>query len=228
MDARDYIYNALHESMYAVKDDFKELETYKDIDSDDYFGDYIVEDNNGERVLSEVAYEYVADKVVCTEDEVIEMFDEIRHDVFESIIYDILYSAETREQIISLLEFALEEGDDSELAEIVMDDNFVSEVKESLKKFGGLEGDFIFLTEDDFDDIENPDDTPKNKNLNLRFKQTCNGGYSDEEGISIELYNYAGHYLNCDPKALLGCTHVFVDDIRGEENEVIYGYIEEK
>lgn len=102
MNARDYIYNALSESMYAVKDNLKDLSTYLEMDFDDYFGSansQIVEDGNGIEVLSEVADEYIEGKVVCTAEEGREMFDEIRDEVLAGILQDILDAKEALDVI---------------------------------------------------------------------------------------------------------------------------------
>lgn len=102
MNARDYIYNALSESMNAVKDNVEDLSTYIDMDFYDYFGSsasQIVKDENGIEVLSEVPDEYVEGKVVCTAEEGREMFDEIRDDVLADILQDILESKENLDNL---------------------------------------------------------------------------------------------------------------------------------
>lgn len=93
MNARDYIYDALSESMYAVKDNVKALSNYIDMDFDYYFGSsnsQIVKDENGIEVLSEVPDEYVEGKVVCTAEEGREMFDEIRDEALKELLEDLL------------------------------------------------------------------------------------------------------------------------------------------
>lgn len=250
MNAKDYIYNALGESMNAVKDDLEGLSSYIDMDFDDYFGSLnsqIVEDENGTEVLSEIADEYVEGKVVCTAEEGREMFDAIKRGVFESIIYDILKHSETRERIIELLDFALQD-EYSDPAYIVTGKNFVKELSEKINDGEKI----IELKEDDFEIAEDTTSynsipvigsysdsdfgemmgvvgyiTPKNKSLKLRYSQTWqDNGTSEEDGISVELYNYAARNLNmsnADIPSFLGCTHVFET-----EDGDIYGFIEQK
>lgn len=115
MNARDYIYNALRESMTIFKydEDIEGLSTYIDMDFDDYFGSacsQIVKDENGIEVLSEVADEYVEGKVVCTAEEGREIFDHIRDKVLFDIIYDLLDDASRcSDNLKELLEFAIKE-----------------------------------------------------------------------------------------------------------------------
>lgn len=90
MEARDYIYCTLSESMKVVKDDIETLASYIDLDFEDYFSSQIVKDENGIEVLSEVADEYVSGKVVCTAEEGREMFDEIRDEALTEILQDIV------------------------------------------------------------------------------------------------------------------------------------------
>lgn len=102
MNARDYIYNALYESMYVLKDDVEKLSSYIDMDFDDYFGSsnsQIVEDDNGTEVLSEVTDEYVEGKVVCTAEEGREMFSDIRDEALAEILQDILDAKEALDVI---------------------------------------------------------------------------------------------------------------------------------
>lgn len=96
MKARDYIYNALSESMNAVKDNVEKLSTYLNMDFDFYFdlqNSQIVEDENGTEVLSEIADEYIKGKVVCTVKEGRDMFDTIRNKVLAEILQDIVFSS---------------------------------------------------------------------------------------------------------------------------------------
>lgn len=113
MNAKDYIYNALGESMKAVKDDIEGLSSYIDMDFDDYFGSLnsqIVEDENGTEVLSKVADKYVEGKVVCTAKEGREMFDDIRDSLLSDIIYDLLDNASRCcDELIGLSEYAIKE-----------------------------------------------------------------------------------------------------------------------
>lgn len=114
MEAREYIYNALRESMYALKDNVKDLSTYIKIDFNDYFGScnsQIVKDENGIEVLSEVPNEYVEGRVVCTAEEGREMFDEIRDEALTEILQDIVDVSEE-----------LEEIDESDIRDIESDD----------------------------------------------------------------------------------------------------------
>lgn len=112
MNARDYIYNALHESMYVLKGDIEGLSSYLEMDFDDYFGSansQIVENENGAEVLSEVPNEYVEDKVVCTAEEGREMFSDVRDEVLAEILQDIL---ESKESLDNLTENEVEPDED--------------------------------------------------------------------------------------------------------------------
>ena len=202
MNARDYIYDALHESMYVLKDDLDALSSYLEMDFDDYFGSsnsQIVEDENGTEVLSEVADEYVEGKVVCTAEEGREMFDEIRDEAFAYFLQDKVFFSDDFEE--------LREEDFEE------DENNSTDTVKMFVRIGS-------------DEIGVSQFAPKNKRLKLIYSQVWNGGYSEENGISSELYDYATHYLGLfakDIPSLLGCTHVF----RTAGGD-IYGFIEQK
>lgn len=202
MNARDYIYNALHESMYALGNDLEGLSSYLDMDFDDYFGvanSQIVKDENGTEVLSEVADEYVEGKVVCTAEEGREIFNDIKYKVLTRILQNIFDNSKEPEK---LYEEDFEEEENNSTDTIPM---------------------FVRIGSDE---IGVSQFVPKNKRLKLIYSQVWNGGYSEENGISSELYDYATHDLELfaiDIPKLLGCTHVF----RTAGGD-IYGFIEQK
>lgn len=154
------------------------------------------------------------------------------------------------EQLLELINFALQD-EDSGLVGMVTDDDFIKELSEKIHG----ENKIIELSEDDFEEVANFNDVnsvsipkeveiidddfekctikertpfvPKNKKLKFRYSQTWQGNdYSEEDGISLELYNYAVNYLGfmaTDIPSFLGCTHVFET-----EDGDIYGFIEQK
>lgn len=190
MKARDYIYNALSESMNAVKDNVEKLSTYLNMDFDDYFGSslnsQIVEDENGIEVISEVADEYIEGKVVCTAEEGRKMFDAIRDKALAEILRDIVFFSDGFER--------LHEKDFEE------DENNSTDTIPMLVRIGS-------------DEIGVSQFVPKNKRLKLIYSQVRNnGGYSEENGINFELYNFAIYDLGLlakDIPLLLGSSQNF-------------------
>lgn len=206
MKARDYIYNALSESMNAVKDNVEKLSTYLNMDFDDYFGSacsQIVKDENGMEMLSEVADEYVEGKVVCTAEEGREMFDNIRDEVLKGILLD----KKNQDEIIILHKEDIKEAESG--------DNYT----------------FPLLIEVDGGYTEVNQFATKSKDLKLIYSQIWSeNGYSEETGISLGLYEFIVHKFNVsfrDVPIFLGCTHVFEDE-DSDGCSVIYGFIKQK
>lgn len=207
MNARDYIYNALSESMNAVRDNLEDLSSYLDLDFDDYFGSansQIVEDENGIEVLSEVSDEYVEGKVVCTAEEGREMFDNIRDDVLKEILQE---KVDNQEEIIRLHKEDIKEAEGG--------DNYTFPLP--------------IEVEDGYTEVNQF--ATKSKDLKLIYSQTWNeNGYSEEVGISTELYDFIVHKFNVcfrEIPIFLGCTHFFEHE-DADGGLVIYGFIEQK
>lgn len=147
-----------------------------------------------------------------------------------------------RDLLIKLLDFALQD-EYSELANMVTDNAFTQRLLSKIKAGNEI----IELHYNDFEpgtentipmigEYKDPDYgeitdiinymTPRDKRLKLKYSQLwLGGGSSEEDGISMELYNYAINNLglcNRDIPSFLGCTHMY-ETLEGD----IYGFIKE-